>query len=267
MSAAAHRGRGRRAALLAPLALPLLAGCFATRNDVAVLQQDVAAVRALSAAQDSARARQLDLALAQLAAVTDTLRAMSQRSARFEGDARGQLRSLGEQLIQVQELTGQSQRRLQDLRASLDARASSAPGPGGAPAAPDTAGPGPNELLQLSVDQFRRGSFATARAGLADLLRRFPTADVAPEAQFYLAESLAGEKNAAAADTAYATLVRKHPTSPRAATAVYKRARARLAAGKRAEARTLFEDVVKRYPRSDEAALAREALRELARAS
>ena len=69
------------------------------------------------------------------------------------------------------------------------------------------------------------------------------------------------------ADTAYAAVVTRYPQSSRAPTALYKRARARLTAGRRAEARALFDAVVHRYPRSDEAALAREALRDLPRAT
>ena len=264
------RGRARgsgRAALAARLAgvmlVPLVGtGCFATRNDVRLLQQELLAARAESARTDSARARQVDALLAQLGVLTDSVRALGAREARFQGDARDRLHALGEQLIQVQELTGQSQRRIQELRASLEPRAAEAAAP------PDSAGgaagaePGPNQLYELSLDQFRRGSFATARAGFEDLLRRFPTADVAADAQFHVAEAFAGERNAAAADSAYRAVVTRYPASPRAATALYKRARARTAAGRRAEARTLYEELVRRYPRSDEAELAREALRE-----
>ena len=257
----------RRLAVVA--ALPLTtAACFATRADVRVLQQDIATVRTETARADSARVAQLDRVASQLGAVNDSLRAMSARAARFQGDARDALRSVGEQLIQVQELTGQSQRRLQELRASMEQRAETMTPPAGATpgAAPDsTGGPGPNQLFEISLDQFRRGSFATARSGFSDLLRRFPTADVAADAQFYVAESYASERNAAAADSAYQAVVTRYPQSPRAATALYKRARARQAAGRRAEARVMFDELVKKFPRSDEAELAREALRETAR--
>ena len=257
----------RRLAVVA--ALPLTtAACFATRADVRVLQQDIATVRTETARADSARVAQLDRVASQLGAVNDSLRAMSSRAARFQGDARDALRSVGEQLIQVQELTGQSQRRLQELRASMEQRTEATPPAGGAPvAAVDSSGPGPNQLFEISLDQFRRGSFATARSGFSDLLRRFPTADVAADAQFYVAESYASERNAAAADSAYQAVVTRYPQSPRAATALYKRARARQAAGRRTEARTMFEELVKRFPRSDEAELAREALRDTARPS
>ena len=259
-------GRRTRALLLAG-ALPLASGaCFATRADVRVLQQDIQTVRTERLRSDSARAAQLDRIAAQLASVTDTLRALAVRSTRFQGDARDALRGLGEQLIQVQELTGQSQRRIQELRASLEQRAEAqaqAVAGDSAAAAAAAAGPGPNQLYQIALDQYRRGSFASARTAFADLLTRFPTADVAADAQFYVAESLAGERNAAAADTAYAALVTRYPQSPRAATALYKRARARQQARRAADARAMYEELLRRFPKSDEAELAREALREL----
>jgi tol-pal system protein YbgF len=182
------------------------------------------------------------------------------------------MRTVREQLIQVQELTGQSQRRLQELRASLESQQMSpvpTPPPGGA-AAPtpggDSAGaPGPNQLYELSLDQFRRGSYGAAREGFGELLARYPTADVAADAQFFLAEAFAAERNAAAADSGYAAVVSRFPSSPRASTALYKRARQRQAAGRTAEARAMFEDVIRRYPRSGEAELARDAMREGAR--
>jgi hypothetical protein len=88
------------------------------------------------AARDTARAAQVDALAATLRRIDDSVGVMAARNARFQGDAREQLRSVREQLIQVQELTGQSQRRLQDLRASLEASGAQA-----APAAPPRARP------------------------------------------------------------------------------------------------------------------------------
>jgi tol-pal system protein YbgF len=195
---------------------------------------------------------------------------------------------MNQQLLQIQELTGQSQRRLQELRSSLEARqqdvapvtpsqtpatpprdsaASAAPaGQNPSPAAPAGApsgSPGPNQLFQSSLDQLRRGSPASARRGFEELLRLYPTSDVAGEAQFYIGEAFAAEGNTAAADTAYATVVTKFGQSARAPTALYKRALLLQQRGNIALARTALNDLVRRYPRSDEAQLARDRLRTL----
>src|SRR5919206_5139256 len=108
---------------LAPAAFLAAGACVATRNDIQLLQQDLRVMRAESAQADSARRQQLEAALAAVSQANDSLRALSARLTRYQGDVRGDLYALGQQLIQVQELTGQSQRRLQELRGSLEARA------------------------------------------------------------------------------------------------------------------------------------------------
>lgn len=281
----ATRSRIRRAVVAVTLAVSTT-GCLATRSDLQTLQLDIANTRRDVLRADSLREASLDTRFSALdrtlRALADSVSETGQRASRFEGDAREQLRAVREQLIQVQELTGQSQRRLQDLRASLDARSDAAaaptrpapsdtatnarvPAPHAGPATPPTTAPGTSptaaELYRLSTDQLRRGSYGAARTGLTDLLRRFPDSELAPDAQYALAEAYAGERNAAAADSAYAEVTARYPTSPRAATALYKRARRRRDAGHRSEARALYEELVRRYPRADEATLAREALR------
>lgn len=258
-----------RARLLLPIALLAVGGCFATREDVRVLHSDLRAARDERAASDSATRAQLATLATSLGETNDSVRALGSRLARLQGDVRGDLYQIGQQLITIQELTGQSQRRLQELRASLDEGQGLAPGapgaaqPGtpGGPVVPSTGTPGPDALFQASLDQLRRGSHTTARAGFEEVLRQYPSADIADDAQFYLGEALAAEGEAAAADSAYAAVVTRWPNSPRAPTAMYKRALAMERGGNTAGTRAVLTDLVARYPRSDEAALARERLR------
>jgi tol-pal system protein YbgF len=264
---------------IAPLALVATGACFATQSDVRVLQTDVQTLRQEQARKDSTMLRALEEVMVSLRHQNDSLRALSERLTRTSGDVRGDLYQINQQLLQVQELTGQSQRRLQELRSSIEARQQEAaqamptPAPprdtvrdtvraGAAPAAAAPAGaPGPNQLFQSSLDQLRRGSPGSARRGFEELLRLYPTSDLAGEAQFYLGESFAAEGNAGAADTAYATVVTKYAQSARAPTALYKRALLLQQRGNIALARTALNDLVRRYPRSDEAQLARDRLR------
>ena len=251
---------------LLPAALLLSTGaCFATRSDVQVLQQDINTIRAESQRSDSLRRVQLDRVLATLRAVNDSLSQVSVRVTRFQGDVLGRMQSVDEQLLTIQELTGQSQRRLQELRADLERRGNAAASVAAAtpgPPAPGAAGsPGPNQLFQIALDQLRRGSTGAARAGFQDLLRQYPEDDNAAEALFYVAETYASEGNTAAADSTYLQVVQRYPTASRAATALYKHALVLQQAGNIQGARTAFQDVITRYPRSDEAALARDRLR------
>ena len=282
---------------LAPIVL-VAAGACATRGDIRVLQNDIRVMRIESQQSDSLRRVQVDAAIAAMARVQDTLRVMHAQVAKFQGDVRGELYALGQQIIQVQELSGQSQRRLQELRASLEQRSQEMQAPPNVPApAPATqtpttqtpaqqtpasarpsatatpttpapqpqtpAGPGPNQLFQLALDQLRRGSAVAARAGFLDLLRQYPEADVAPEAQFYIAQSYETEGSIAQADSAYAIVVSRFPQSSRAPTALYKRALALQQQGKVQAARAALDKVIRDYPRSDEAVLARDRLRTL----
>lgn len=304
------RRRARPLAVLRAAAFASLAaaGACATRSDVRILQNDLRVMRMESVQADSARRAQLDAVIAALGRTQDSMRVMHAQVVKFQGDSRGEMYALGQQLIQIQELTGQSQRRLQELRGSLEQRAAeiqapapvpatavpqstppqptpaqttpsvSTPGagapnagassaaampnaPAGAAAAP--AGPGPNQLFQLALDQLRRGSAGAARSGFQDLLRQYPTSDVAPEAQFYIAQSFETEGSIAAADSAYALVVSRYPQSSRAPSALYKRALALQAQGKVQAARGALDQVIRQYPRSDEAVLARDRLRTL----
>jgi tol-pal system protein YbgF len=183
------------------------------------------------------------------------------------------MRDLHDQLVQLTEATGQSQQRIQEMRAALEQRARAVPPPSPSPVPTDTIGaksdsthpasdaPGPNELFQIGRDQLARRGYSAARAAFADLLSRYPDSELAADAQFYLGEALAGEGEAAAADSAYAAVVTKYPSSLRAATALYKRGVAQQKGGKTATAKRTFNELIRLYPESDEAALARERLR------
>jgi tol-pal system protein YbgF len=248
-----------------------VAGCFATKSDLNQLRDEIATVRAETATVDSVRAMQMVQLLSTLRAVTDTLTSINTRLTRVRAESQSGLRDIGNRVLQVQEASGQSQQSLREMRAALEQRNRTAPpitppAPPSPGAAPDTTppvvdAPGPNELFQLGRDQLARGGFSAARAAFADLISRYPDSELAADAQFYLAEALAGQGKAAAADSAYATVVSKYPTSLRAATALYKRGVSQQKAGRTATAKRTFNEVIRLFPESDEAALARERLR------
>lgn len=272
---------------LAPVAALATGACFATRDDIRILQNDLAVMRAEQAQRDSIEAARLASVVELLALSQDSLRNLSARVVRLQGDVRGDLYSLGQQLLQVQELSGQSQRRLQELRAAMEQRQAemqrqemqqqqqrpAAPGavtpgptsaaPAGAQAPPQPQTPGPNQLFQLALDQLRRGSTGAARLAFQDLLRQYPSSDVAPDALYYIGESYAQEGNVQSADSAFGAVVARFPDSDRAPTAMYKRAGVLRDAKNAPAARAVLEALVRQYPRSEEAELAREMLQTL----
>lgn len=279
----------RRVWRLIPLvALSVTGGCFATRGDMRVLQGDIAAMRAevLKGQQEQKDALAQTQRL--LAVASDSVAKISARTVGIQGDVRGEMRAVREQLLQVQTLLGQSQATIARLRAEMEARnammamapvpttePAPAVGRGGntrpvtptpAPSSADTSTgvlAGPNQLYTTGRDQLLRGATATARMTFQELITNYPQSDYAADAQFWIAESLAKENNAPAADAAYAAVVSAYPTSAKAPTALYKRAQLVLKMGNTAQARQLFEQVVSRFPRSDEAELATETLKTL----
>ncbi len=267
---------------LAPLvALAATGGCFATRGDVRIVQSDIASLRSDILKNQVEQRDALTQTMRMLQVASDSLAKVSARTVGIQGDVRGEMRAIREQMLQVQTLLGQSQATIARLRSEIEAR-SSAPlvvppastvqppaGPPGKTVPPvidstaATRVPGPNQLYTDGRDQLTRGSSATARIYFQELLTNYPTSDYAPDAQFWIAESFAKEKNLSAADAAYAAVVSAHPTSPKAPTALYKRAQLVLQQGNTPQARQLLEQVIARYPRSDEAELAAEQLKTL----
>lgn len=260
--------------LWAPAVILTAGACLATQQDLRVVQSDVVSVRdefrRLQAAErlrDSVRAVALDSTLAQIATLlrttNDTVRALSATTGRLRGDVREDLQNVRSQLIAIQELTGQSQRRIQELRADLESDAQEkSGGPGaGASTGRDTARvpapvtPGPAQLYQMGQDQLRRGSGASARSAFAALLAQYPRSDLAADALYGMAETFTAEGNAAAADSLYDQVVVRYPNSERAATALYKRATALRVAGKTEPALALYRQIIQRYPRSEAAVL------------
>lgn len=266
--------RRLRQLVWAPAVMMTAGACLATQQDLRVVQGDVVAVRdefrrlqSAERTRDSLRAVSLDSALAQIAlllrATNDTVRGISTTVIRLRGDVREDLQNVRAQLIAIQELTGQSQRRIQELRADLESDAiekSSAPIAGAATGrdtarAPAPATPGPAQLYQMGQDQLRRGSGASARSAFAALLAQYPRSDLAADALYGMAEAFTAEGNAAAADSAYGQVVARYPNSDRAPTALYKRATALRVAGKGDSARELYRQIIQRYPRSEAAVL------------
>lgn len=268
-------GRLIRRALLAPVVILTTGACFATRGDVRVLQADLLASReemkaglAEAAARDSATKRALDASLASiaqsLALVTDTVRSLHATTMRLRGDVREDLTAIRAQLITVEERVGASARRIQELRAGLEADAtdrsmlpvvprdsSKPPVAGAAPA-----GPGPAQLYQMAQEQLRGGRWGSARGAFNDILTQYPSSDLAPDALFGIGQAYENEGNGSAADSVYALVVQRHPQSERAPTALYKRATALRVTGQAAAAQALYKQIVDKYPRSDAAVLA-----------
>ena len=255
---------------LAATLLGAAAAC-ASPSELKRVQNDVAVLRAETARQDSVRSARLAEIIRVQQRLMDSLEATRVALRNLRGETQQDFYKVEQQLVQLQELTGQSQRRLSELRTQLEQReAQIAANPAGGTG--DTAAPPPDpaatasadQIYEASVAQLRRGSTTTARTGLRQLLQSYPTSERVPDALYFMGQSFAAENQDSAA-AYYTMVVQNHARSARAPAALYNLG---LLAERRkdtAAARGAYQRVLKEYPRADEAALARDRLRALGR--
>ena len=205
---------------LSPVLALIAAGCFASKGDVALLQGQLNTMSQVASSNAEVQRVQLDRAVAQIVAQVarnnDSVRVIAARLAKLQGDVQNDHYEMGRQILQLQELSGQGQRRIQELRASLEERNAQAGGVAGVADSAHAGAPGPAQLFQSSLDQLRRGATGVARNGFVDLLRLYPASDDAPEAMVYIAETFAAERNQVAADSVYGLVIQRYPKSPKA---------------------------------------------------
>jgi tol-pal system protein YbgF len=242
-----------------------LAGCV-TKGDVQRVQDDVALFKAETARRDSARAAQLGEVIRVQQRIMDSLTTGRKAVGQLRGDLASDLYNIQQQLVQLQELTGQSQQRLSELRTQLEARGEQI----ASTTSSDTSRPGAasaasaDQMYEASLAQLRRGSTSTARLGLREMLRLYPTSERAGDALYFIGQSFAAE-NPDSAAAYYGQVVQKYPASSRAGSALYNLG---LLAERRKDtkkAKDAYQRVVQKYPQSDEAALARDRLKALGR--
>ena len=267
-----------RALRFMPLAaLFAAAGCFATRNDVRVVQSDIASMRTELLRNDAEQRDALAKAMRTIQLASDTVAAMSSRLFSIQGNIAGGLRNIDTQLISVQELLKQSASTIARLRSDAEQRANQAaaavsPPSGSAmggvtgvdssaartPPQPIT---GPNELYTTGISNLARGSTSTARNAFQELLDKYPSSDHAAAAQAGIATSWARENNTPAAFAAYGAVISKYPDAPEASNALYKKALILIDQKKEAEAKPLLQQIVTRFKSSLEFNLATDLLK------
>ena len=236
-------------------------GC-ATKSDVVDLRMDLVAQMETDREQrDSLISEIRGLRLVLL----DSLNVQQRRDITGRVDLQRQIQELNTALNQLLALTGETQRQLARLEGQADGSLT-LPEDAGGPISADgqvqtTAEP--QVLYDAAIRQFRRGSYETARSGFDEFLRLYPNDALAPDAQFFRAETFAESDDADAALAEYARVLELYPNSRRASTALYKSGQIELRQGNIDDARTYFDRVIQGYPDSDEVELARRELAQL----
>ena len=172
------------------LAVAGLAAC-ASKKDVDRLREDLADIRA---EQDSVASAVTDLEQS----VSDALENQQTLVVTVRGDLLNQLDDMERQLVEIQELLGQSQIVLSSLRERMEQRQMVRQAGDQQFAGPDSigeaaaagldqgAGGEPRSLYSAAIEQFRRGAYETARTGFQEFLVAYPADELAPDAQYYL---------------------------------------------------------------------------------
>jgi tol-pal system protein YbgF len=247
-----------RRLLALALSLPL-AGC-ATKKDVQTLGSEVEALRA---AQQQTQQSLVQEIRRQTALLMDSV---SMKDVRLRGDLLNRIAALDRQLVQIQELTGQSQQTLATLR--QEARQRSEEAARVAAAAADTlaggAGAPPaasaDELYSTARDALDRGSLTTARAGFEEFVRSYPRDARAADAQLSVGETYEKGKDQAKALDAYQKVLELYPNSSRAPTALLRAAKIEQDRGNGTRSRSMLNQLTTAYPDSPEVAEAKRLL-------
>lgn len=251
---------GRTPRLLAlALVFLTLTGC-ATKRDLRDLRAEMVT---LQLRQDSL----FQILQAQNDLLMDSISGNREIILTARGETARQLLAMEDQLVQIQELTGQSQRRINELRQQMESRADridepASPGTGTQPATPS--GNDPEQIYQLGRSQLERGNARTARQAFETLLSQHATHRLAPDAQYGIAESWIQEDPARALRE-FERVQELFPSSPRAPAALYRAGVVSRDRNDNAKAREYFQRVVRGYPGSEEARAASEALGRLPR--
>ncbi|HEX6940333.1 MAG TPA: tetratricopeptide repeat protein [Longimicrobiales bacterium] len=249
----------RRSASLCALGVAAVAGGCATKNDLKQLRDEVVQMQMR---QDSL----FRLLQAQNRSILDTLRTSGDLVLRVRGELGYQLQQMEQQLIQIQELTGQSQRRLAELRRQWESRNQEfAAAPVETVGPPGSGDADVEQIYEIGRQKLQEGAAATARAAFEQIVSGHPTHARAPDAQYQIAETYVAERNFDRALQEFERVIELFPNSPRAAQALYRAGVVSEERGNISDARRYFNRVVSGYPRSEEARLAEERLKNLQR--
>jgi tol-pal system protein YbgF len=130
---------------------------------------------------------------------------------------------------------------------------------------PPEAGLSPNRLFETAFSDYTSSQYASAITGFQQLVKTYPTAERADDAQFFIGESLVNMKRLPEAIDAYNQVIQKYPTGDQVDMAFYRRGFVESAMGETDVARATWEELVKRFPNSQGAQLAKQRLAGLSR--
>ena len=198
-----------------------------------------------------------------------------------------QTQGVSDNLQDVQARVGKVAAQINDMQStlqSIDGRIAGGAPPSGAPGggasgsgelppagAPASGGGGMSSLPGASSDNlyqnalrdFTTGKYDLARQEFGDYVLKFPSTDLASNAQFYLGEISYAQGDFKDAISQYNQVLANYPQSYKLAAALLKKGFAELELGMKATGTKDLREVERRFPSSDEARRAQAKLREI----
>lgn len=141
-------------------------------------------------------------------------------------------------------------------------RASKPPPPAKSPPTPPR-DKSANRSYDRALQEYRRGNYEVAIVLFKQFLRQHPKATQAPQAQYWIGESLYAQRQYEAAIVAFDEVIQKYPHNTHVPTALLKQGYAFAELKDLRNARFFLQQVLKRYPQRSEARQAEEKLKQL----
>jgi tol-pal system protein YbgF len=183
-------------------------------------------------------------------------------------DTRHELASQRDLLLSTRASTGSTSQEVSDQMSRLGARLddvmgrfnrleqkSSVPPAGGSATAVD-----PAAAYDQSAQDLTQGRYVLALQGFRDFVARFPTSELADNAQYGVGECYFAQARFDSAAVEYGRVDKSWPDGDKVPAALYKLALCQDKLGQSSDSRKTLDALVKRFPLSGEAQLARERL-------
>jgi tol-pal system protein YbgF len=173
-----------------------------------------------------------------------------------EDKAREQLNSLSQDLEKAKTRIAQLETYL-NLEKDQSTKAATAPTSSAPSKAPDAKG-----LYDTAKQAYDAGDLDKARTGFEAMLKAFPKAAEADNAQFWIGETYYQQKWYEKAILEYQKVIEKYPKGNKVAAALLKQGLSFFNIGDKPNSRLILQDLVKKYPSTNEGRIAAQKLKE-----
>ncbi len=146
--------------------------------------------------------------------------------------------------------------RQQDVGGSAGEAKLDVPVPPSAPPADDE-----ESLYQTAKRDFDRGAFEEARNGFQQLLKKYPKAPNADNAQFWIGEIYYREKWYEKAILEYQKVIENYPKGNKVAASLLKQGLAFFNLGDKGNAKLILKELIRKHPQSNEAQIAQQKVK------